>query len=437
MRTGLQLLLLLCGCLAAFFAVDRCMQSRPIVISGIAIDFTTGRPMPHAHIRFQYPNGSNEAAVADRAGRFRVQVDTDAYCCFFYVGPPDASPILQTNVLTNIAPRPNYHHFSGVRVYGAAATQVNGHVFDESGTPLKHCDVVALTHEPDQEPYYRQTGNSVVSDDSGAFTFNQLGSDRYYFVAECNHYLPGEKHWGEKWRDRLSWLPTFYPNARTIESAREVALHPGDYVTGINFHLRAVPQYAVRGSVYLSDGSRPLQSNMYFHDLDIVYVSPDLRDTDVVPTCEWPRAADDFGCDFLPAGTYELRFGLSSGPVVLPGFKIATVPPQGATVRVNVPTSKPMRIQLQNSPLAIADQAHHEERPMQSVIVEQPCTGALPYLVTYTIIYSAAGYLGSEYQPCHHPQTWKLAPGEYRVLASTLAFWRGSEKADLAVQSLA
>lgn len=72
-----------------------------------------------------------------------------------------------------------------------------------------------------------------------------------------------------------------------------------------------------------------------------------------------------------------------------------------------------------------------------TVIVEQPCTGALPYLVTYIALYDKAHRVRSGYQPCGYPQTWKLTPGEYRVLASALAFWPGAEEADVAVQSLA
>lgn len=328
MRTGLQLLALLCVCTGACWVCDRFAQPRPILVSGVVVDAATGRPVPHARLSFI---GWLDGATADTQGRFQVQPDYAENCCRLSADPPKAGPLLGTALLTNIFARPGHHYYSGLRVYAAAATQISGHVFDETGTPLKFCDVSAHTLRPDRNSEY-WGGGSTSTGDSGTFTFDQLGSNRYSLIANCHYYLLGEKLWGVKWRDRLSWRPTYYPNALTISEAREFVLRPGDHISNVDFHLKAVPQYAIRGSVSIGRSSRSLYSLMFNNDVEAVLTSQDLRDAAPSEPCTWPDMAGDFECNFVPAGNYELRLKLKTNF----GARL-DVPLQLATVPVTVP----------------------------------------------------------------------------------------------------
>jgi Carboxypeptidase regulatory-like domain len=125
---------------------------------------------------------------------------------------------------------------------------LSGHVFDEDGQPIPRANVTLLR-------YFYETGRTqlgaaggTLTNDLGEFEIINLPPGRYYLQAAGPpvHNLPVHTRWT---RREEAYPITFYPNVRQISEAAATDVAPGTHVGNLDFHLRKVPAYHVRGHV--------------------------------------------------------------------------------------------------------------------------------------------------------------------------------------------
>jgi len=285
--------LLLLACATGCFLLDLLVTSRAALISGIVVNWISGRPVPDVEVRFKEMNGSRPATRTDANGRFTAVAPEDRGLYLLYAGGTEAGSILQAYFgRAVLVPRRGERH-SGVVVPAIPPTEVSGHIYGDDAKPLAGCEVAAL---PEETIY---PDGTTKTDNAGAFALTRLGADRYLLSVHCHRYLPGDQEGYNgagalPWRARNSWLPETKP----------IVLLPGDRRRGVDFHLQSAPQYSLRGRVIFSNGSSATPGRAFPLTLSVTRLTPLAH----AESCSWEGTNGNFRCDFLSPGSYKLTF---------------------------------------------------------------------------------------------------------------------------------
>jgi hypothetical protein len=146
-------------------------------------------------------------------------------------------------------------HVQDVAIKLAPLATVSGHVFDEDGDPLLRAQVAVLRY------FYVAGGkrlNPVAfaqSNDLGEFETLNLPPGRYYFqvTPQPPRNIPQHTRWSHP---EEAYPVTFYPNAREAGQATPTDVATGAHVSNIDFRLRKMPAYHIRGTVS-DENARP------------------------------------------------------------------------------------------------------------------------------------------------------------------------------------
>ncbi|MBV9761310.1 MAG: hypothetical protein JO340_12160 [Acidobacteriaceae bacterium] len=368
MRTLVQLLLILVICLAACWGLSFYTGSLPATISGVVIDWNTGRPAPFTDVRVDRLNFSVTVARTDARGRFVFRPPARPDICFLFAGPPRYGTLLQTTFGETVVMYRKAERVSDVVIPAIPATELSGHVYGSDGRPISGCHVSALTRDTRLDPranlhnqgwYGTLASDLAAADDpqkfldidwvntdaQGLFTFDRLGADRYFILARC------ETPAARVTAGHLGWVPMLYPDAAAVASAREILLLPGDRKGGIDFHLQRRPTYNLRGKIIFSDHSapKPWPQAIYSQDLRVVRSDRSLTSSSWLAwePCTIEANEGRFRCDGLLPGEYSLYF------YVEPGLGASrNIRPQAAKADYRVPNAarQPLVVQLRNLP---------------------------------------------------------------------------------------
>jgi protocatechuate 3,4-dioxygenase beta subunit len=226
--------------------------SKPGIVEGTVVNSTTGEPIKKASVRLESqpgPGGTahNLTTQTDATGRFH----------FATVEPGHYSVDAQRDAYMDSqgryeipAPFPvvEDQHVSGVVVKLVPLAVLSGHVLDEDGEPIPRASVAVLR-------YFYESGRSqlgataqVQTNDLGEFETINLPPGRYYLQVSGPpiHNLPVHTRWA---RPEEAYPITFYPNVRQISEATPIDVAPGARVSNLDFHLRKVLAYHIRGKV--------------------------------------------------------------------------------------------------------------------------------------------------------------------------------------------
>lgn len=353
MRTGVQLLLIAFACAIPCWLLARIMPPEPSIVSGVTIDWRTGRPVAHVPVLldpgFNYLKAS---ATSDARGHFTLTAPYPQCVYFVYANPRQHNTLMQMRFGQRVVLYRKGEQAENVAVPVIPETKLSGHVFGEGGTPIAGCNVAAITttvqlprgssgawdaaEEDDQQPFVDV--DWVQTDSHGAYELTRLGADRYYVLARCTN----DNQYGRA-LDR--WSPMVYPQASSIAGGKELVLPPGDRVSGIDFHLHREKTHSLEGQVTLSDGSIPKPGVVYLHDLVALRSDRALSSTWLGhEDCDWAGDVRTFHCTFLSSGTYDLYFSLSP-------LDSAAVQVEKMTVSVSpTPTQRVLNVRLHNLP---------------------------------------------------------------------------------------
>jgi hypothetical protein len=256
-------------------------------VSGIAVDGSTGRPLPGALI---YIEGQRAGArvvqsrqVTDPKGRF-VFANLPAADQFTLTGsksgyldgfhaPESAAPGTSTPIRLTAG---EWYPSARVALYPPGV--VGGRVLDESGSPVAGADVRLLSRVKIQGRGELAAGPTMRTDDRGAFRFAGLPPGQYVVMVPSVQTSVPSSFAGERNRsgsdaaglelggarllvDRyvippppsggrlLAYPATFYPSTTSAAEAGSIALGYSESRNDVEIHLAPVTTYRVSGTV--------------------------------------------------------------------------------------------------------------------------------------------------------------------------------------------
>lgn len=426
MRIAAQFLLIALACAISCWLLSRLLPPKPTIVSGVAIDWKTGRPVPHIRVVLDRgPNYLGATTTTDALGHFYLRAPFTPEVYFVYAAVArEQNTLMQMRFGQRIVIYRKGEQFGNVTVPVIPPTAVSGHVFGDDGSPIAGCHVAAITRTStpaqqvgseawvaaernDRKPFLNV--ESERTDSTGAYRFTRLGADRYYILARCK--APNGH------ADRLDrWSPMVYPQAASMASGKEVILFPGDRLSGIDFHLHRERTYSLRGEVTLSDGSIPKPGVIYSHDLVVLRSDRGLSSTALGhEDCDWGEVRT-FGCSFLSPGTYDLYFSLSPFSPAAEQFEKVTF-----TVTAT-PMQPQLRVQLHNLPqLKYSSQQEQTGALDFRRVCETSVNGIPPIWVSFSserVMSGAACY----YMTFFEQTKLSVPPGLYTVAAFQSVF---------------
>jgi hypothetical protein len=221
---------------------------KPGSVQGIVTNSVTGEPVKKAAVLL----GDKYTALTDAAGHFHF----DNVAPGGYIVTADKDGFMATGS----APRQQVtvaeeQHVQDVSIKLAPLATVSGHVFDEDGEPLLRAQVAVLRYFYGQDGKRLNPAAFAQSNDLGEFEALNLPPGRYYFQVTPQpprNIPPPHTRWAHP---EQAYPVTFYPNARDAAQATATDVATGGHVSNIDFRLRKMPAYHIRGSV--SDESAP------------------------------------------------------------------------------------------------------------------------------------------------------------------------------------
>jgi protocatechuate 3,4-dioxygenase beta subunit len=228
--------------------------AKPGSVEGVVTNSATGEPVKKATVTLQSagvrPGASERSsptAATDAGGHFHfdnvepglysINADRDGFMTF--------RSRMATIQMITVAEE---QHVQDVTLKLTPLGVVSGHVLDEDGEPIVRAQVTVLRY------YYGPNRKQLIavasaqSNDLGEFQALNVAPGRYYFrvMASLDRNVPPHTRWAHP---EEAYPITFYPNASEVAQATGTTVAPGAHVSSIDFHLRKMPAYHIRGTV--------------------------------------------------------------------------------------------------------------------------------------------------------------------------------------------
>jgi Carboxypeptidase regulatory-like domain len=236
----------------AMFAVALRAQApaaKPGSVEGAVTNSITGEPVKRAAVTL----GGKYTTVTDAAGHFHF--DNVAPGGYFVMADREgfqANQTPQPRLQVTVAEE---EHVQDVALKLVPLATVSGHVLDEDGDPIPRAQIGVLrySYELGRKRLYPVAWSQ--SNDLGEFEALNLPPGRYYLQVRVS--LPRNIPPHTRFTHAEEAYPvTFYPNASEAAQATATNVAAGAHVSNIDFRLRKMPAYHIRGTV--SDaGARP------------------------------------------------------------------------------------------------------------------------------------------------------------------------------------
>ena len=224
--------------------------AKPGSIEGVVTNSVTNEPVKKAVVTLEdtKSHGNNRTATTDAVGHFQFDgVNPGAYSLAAdrdgYLGS-QSSPLVRSAQVT-VA---DEQHVQDVALKLLPLATLSGHVLDDDGDPIVRADVSVLTYVYNQGPKQLNQAASAQSNDLGEFEALNLPPGRYYIrvMTLLNWNIPPHTRWSHP---EEAYPLVFYPNASEAAQATAFDVAPGAHVTNIDFRLRKMPAYHIRGIV--------------------------------------------------------------------------------------------------------------------------------------------------------------------------------------------
>ena len=250
-------------CLLSAGAVAQTNPSRkPGSVEGTVRNSATGAAIRKATITLRSP-GNTYVARSDADGRFRFDTVESGTHYSLTADCPGFVSDSQADVAVA-----EEHAVTSFSVKLVPLGSISGKVVDEDGEGLPGVDVMALriAYQGGRKRVLRL--GSTRTDDRGGYRIFDLPAGRYYVLVRPDapnshvrtHSDPPEQR----------YPAVFYPGVADTASASVVEMVPGAEAPGLDFHLKRVPVFHIRGIV------RDQQSHQPVGDTTLAALSCDL-----------------------------------------------------------------------------------------------------------------------------------------------------------------
>jgi hypothetical protein len=274
---------------------DSTPPKKPGTVEGVVINSLSGQPVKKATVtlrntaqRFAY------AMVSDLAGHFLFEnVEPGPY--FAMAAGDGFQPEMGRGSVKTFTVAEE-QHVKDVAVKLQPLGLVSGRVLDEDGDPIAGATLQAMGYTYNQGRKQLTTWGYANSNDLGEYQMLDLQIGRYYFQVTAPSQQPNTTarfHGVEE-----TYPATYYPSAVDLAQATRVEVTAGAQLNNMDFRLRKIRSYAVRGRVV--DGSGQAARNVR-----VRFVSSALDGNSFSPV----------GASVQPDGSFQLR-GVISGSYI-------------------------------------------------------------------------------------------------------------------------
>ena len=226
-------------------------QPKPGTIEGAVLNSANGAPVPHATLSIAGTRDYSRVTTADDAGKFRfADLEPGPYRVEYVAAPGYVyqPPTLQAFTVAED------QHVQGVSLELLPFGVIGGRVVDEDGDPIPGVQIAIMQFQSVTSGK-GHTADGAITDDRGMYRAFHLRPGRYF----VNAWLPpGKIQYGVLQKDwmppnthrdapEMGYLPVFYPTGADVSQASPINLAPGAQLGGIDFRLRGVPVFHIRG----------------------------------------------------------------------------------------------------------------------------------------------------------------------------------------------
>jgi hypothetical protein len=215
--------------------------AKPGSVEGVVTNSVTGEPVKKANVLL----GTNYTAITDAAGHFHFDNVTPAIDYSLLAEKDGFQAIRTTRQRVTVAEE---QHVQDVALKLMPLATVSGHIFDEDGDPIPRAIIAVLRYFYGPGRKGLNPAAFAQSNDLGEFEAINLAPGRYYFevTASPARNIPPHTRWTHP---EEAYPVTFYPNAREAGQATATDVASGAHVSNIDFRLRKMLAYHIRGTV--------------------------------------------------------------------------------------------------------------------------------------------------------------------------------------------
>jgi hypothetical protein len=237
-------------------ATDNTPTLKPGSAEGVVVNSLTGQPLKKANVTLRNPRGFAYAAVTDAAGHFLIEnIEPGGY---YATAASDGfipdQMFRRSAVGSALVTVAEEQHLKNVTVKLVPLGLASGHVLDEDGEPIAGANVAAQRYMYISGRKQLNPGGYANTNDLGEFQMLDLQPGRYYFQVTFNRQqptIPG--HVIGKGADE-AYPTTYYPSVLDVAQASTLEVTAGAQLSNIDFRLRKIRSYHVRGKLLDATG---------------------------------------------------------------------------------------------------------------------------------------------------------------------------------------
>ena len=267
----MKLLMVLVLCVAAVAAQDKTQDKNQDAapklgsIAGAVTAGGGGPPMKDVEVYVRGNTPQAKMAVTDQQGRYtirdvapgqlRISANAPGPSGRVGFGPSDTRQI-------TLAPG---QELAGVDFRLVIQGRISGKVVDQNNEPVVGIAVFLVAREYSHGALRAVFAGAGNTDDQGAYRLERVPPGRAYTVlaTRARRGLPAISDSPLDPELRLpAVVPTYYPNARSIEGAEALVLRPGEHREGIDIHLTRSAAFCLDGVLEGTSGPAALRFNI-------------------------------------------------------------------------------------------------------------------------------------------------------------------------------
>ena len=237
---------------------------KPGTMEGVVTDSITHAPIRKATVQVNSVNlGYSSVGISGEDGKFQIaNLDPGPY----WILNADAQGYryqMPRSAASNQIVVAEDQHVTGVKVELQPLGVISGKVVDDGGEPMRDVQMEAMSYDYSRGVRTLRTSGSGTTNDRGEYRIFNLSPGRYFVQAWVSPEPFAQQ--GRVMAEPLlpntirttpetGFAPTFFPNGSDPAQSTAAQVTPGNEVSAIDFRLRSVPVFHIRGKVNTGQG---------------------------------------------------------------------------------------------------------------------------------------------------------------------------------------
>jgi hypothetical protein len=327
-------------------------------LAGAVTNSVTGEPVKKATVRL----GDKYTAMTDAVGHFHFDNVTPGN--YVLLADKDGFQTISGRSPQQVVVAEE-QSVKDVAVKLLPLATVSGHVFDDDGEPIPRAQVAVLRYSYGPGRKRLNPAAFAQSNDLGEFEVLNLPPGRYYFQVRPStpRNVPPHTRWTHP---EDAYPVTFYPNGSEAAQATATDVAAGAHVSNLDFRLRKMPAYHIRGTVSDENARAGAEGRVQVETSDLTSFGATIAGAAL-------QADGSFDLRGLVNGSYTVSYfrfgkGLSTGQRVrvsdadVNGVTLAEKPSIEVSGTVLVEGPQPDKLQMRINLVSEQGQGQHRNR---------------------------------------------------------------------------